>query len=106
MFAAAEGARGALTLATGEDDPLPPLRSSVKLWREAESPYERARAQMLLATALERAGQPEAARMKLAAARDCFDHLGARLDAEAAAAQLAASTGSEVSSSLRLNLGS
>ncbi|MGH3885352.1 MAG: hypothetical protein ACRDSZ_02085, partial [Pseudonocardiaceae bacterium] len=55
---------------------------------------------------LERAGQPEAARMELAAARDCFDHLGARLDAEAAAAQLAASTGSEVSSSLRLNLGS
>ncbi len=38
--------------------------------------------------------------MELAAARDCFDHRGARLDAEAAAAQLAASTGSEVSSSL------
>lgn len=75
-----------------------PLRSSVKLWREAESFYERARAQVLLATALERAGQPKAARMELAAARDCFDHRGARLDAEAAAAQLAASTGSEVSS--------
>ncbi len=44
LLAAAEGARSALALATGEDDPLPPLRSSVKLWREAESPYERARA--------------------------------------------------------------
>jgi hypothetical protein len=38
MRAAAETARGALALATGEDDPLPPLRRSVTLWQEAESP--------------------------------------------------------------------
>ncbi|MGH8571405.1 MAG: BTAD domain-containing putative transcriptional regulator, partial [Gammaproteobacteria bacterium] len=52
LRAAAEAARGALALATGEDDPLPSLRRSVELWREAGSPYERARARVLLATAL------------------------------------------------------
>ncbi len=87
MLAAAEAARGALALATGEDDPLPSLRRSVRLWREAESPYESARVRMLLAAALQRAGQPEAARGERATARDCFDRLGARLDAEAATAE-------------------
>ncbi|MGH3974607.1 MAG: hypothetical protein ACRDS9_14955, partial [Pseudonocardiaceae bacterium] len=85
MLAAAEAARGELALATGEDDPLPSLRRSVKLWREAESPYESARVRVLLAAALQRAGQPEAARMELANARDCFERFGARLDAEAIA---------------------
>ncbi|MGH3814655.1 MAG: BTAD domain-containing putative transcriptional regulator [Pseudonocardiaceae bacterium] len=85
LRAAAEAARGALALATGEDDPLPSLRRSVELWREAGSPYERARARVLLATALGRLGQPEAARLELAAARACFERLGARLDAEGAA---------------------
>jgi DNA-binding SARP family transcriptional activator len=84
LLAAAEAAYGELALATGENDPLPSLRRSVKLWREAESPYESARARVLLATALERAGQPEAARVELATARDCFDRLGAPLDAETA----------------------
>ncbi|MDQ3764952.1 MAG: AfsR/SARP family transcriptional regulator [Actinomycetota bacterium] len=84
MLASAEAAWGAVALATGEDDPLPSLRRSVKLWREAGSPYESARAQALLATALEQGGQPEAARVELANARDCFDRLGARLDAETA----------------------
>ncbi|MGH3917940.1 MAG: BTAD domain-containing putative transcriptional regulator [Pseudonocardiaceae bacterium] len=85
LLAAAEAARGALALATGEDDPLPSLRRSVELWHEAGSPYERARAQMMLATALDRAGRPEAARVELTAARACFERLGARLDAEGAA---------------------
>ncbi len=87
MLAAAEAARGAVALATGEDDPLPSLRRSVTLWREAESPYESARARVLLATALERAGQSEVARVELGKARDCFDRLGARLDAETATAE-------------------
>lgn len=93
MVAAAEAAHGALALATGEDDPLPSLRRSVKLWHEAGAPYESAQAKVLLATALDRAGQPEAARVELAAARACFERLGARLDAEGAAkvaAELAA----------------
>ncbi|MGH3719147.1 MAG: BTAD domain-containing putative transcriptional regulator [Pseudonocardiaceae bacterium] len=85
LLAAAECARGELALATGEDDPLPSLRRGVELWQEAGSPYESARARVLLATALDRAGQPEAARRDRAAARASFTRLGARLDAEAAA---------------------
>jgi DNA-binding SARP family transcriptional activator len=84
LVAAAEAARGALALTTVEDDPLPSLRRSVELWHEAGSPYASARARVLLATALDRAGQPELARVERAVARACFDRLGARLDAEAA----------------------
>ncbi len=82
LLAAAEAARGALALATGEEDPLRPLHRSVELWNEAGSPYESARARVLLATALDRVGKPEVARVELAAARACFDRLGARLDAD------------------------
>lgn len=87
LLAAAECARGELALATGEDDPLRPLRRGIALWEEAWSPYESARARLLLATALDRAGQGEAARHERAAARACFERLGARLDAEAATQQ-------------------
>ncbi|MDQ3989753.1 MAG: hypothetical protein M3291_11245, partial [Actinomycetota bacterium] len=78
-------ARGAVALATGEDDPVRPLRRSVSLWRDAGSPYESARARVLLADALDRADQHEEARLELAHAHVCFGRLGARLDAEAAA---------------------
>jgi DNA-binding SARP family transcriptional activator len=88
IHAAAEAARGALALATGIDDPLPSLRRSVTLWREAGSPYETARARVLLATAMERAGQYDSARVELADALACFDRLGARLDADAVADRL------------------
>ncbi|MGH3995983.1 MAG: hypothetical protein ACRDTJ_00790, partial [Pseudonocardiaceae bacterium] len=91
MLASAEAAHGALALATGDDDPLPSLRRSVKLWREAGSPYETARTQVLLATALDRAGRPESARVELAHARACFDRLGVRLDVETAIADIAES---------------
>jgi DNA-binding SARP family transcriptional activator len=82
LAAAAEYARGELGLATGEDDPLPSLRRSVALWGEAGSPYESARARVLLASALDRAGYREAARRERAAARECFERLGATLDVE------------------------
>ncbi len=97
MLAATECARGELAMVTGEDNPVQPLRRSVELWREAGSPYESARARVLLATALERAGQPWSARVELAAARACFDRLGARLDAEAAT-ELLTTTGDQVRS--------
>jgi DNA-binding SARP family transcriptional activator len=84
LLAAAECARGELALATGEEDPLRPLRRGIALWDEAWSPYESARARLLLATSLDRAGQREAARHERAAARACFERLGARLDAKAA----------------------
>ncbi|MGH3789628.1 MAG: BTAD domain-containing putative transcriptional regulator [Pseudonocardiaceae bacterium] len=79
LLAAAEGAHGELALATGEDDPLRSLRRSVTLWGEDWSPYESARARVLLATALDRAGQPDAARHERATAQACFTRLGARL---------------------------
>ncbi len=85
LLAAAASARGQLALDTGEECPLAPLRRSVELWREAESPYESARTQVLLATALKRAGQPELARVELICARAGFERLGARLDAEVVA---------------------
>lgn len=85
MLASAYRARGELALVTGEECPLAPLRRSVELWREAEVPYESARTRVLLATALDRAGRGEETRMELAAARACFERLGARLDAEAVA---------------------
>lgn len=88
FLAAAQCARGQLALATGEACALQSARRGVELWREAAAPYEAAQAQVLLATALGRAGQPEAARLELAAARACFERLGARLDAEAAAADI------------------
>ncbi|MGH3888888.1 MAG: BTAD domain-containing putative transcriptional regulator [Pseudonocardiaceae bacterium] len=83
MLAAAAAAGGELALAAGADNPVPLLRRSVALWGDAYAPYERARARVLLARALDRAGQPEAARHERATARDCFERLGARLDAEA-----------------------
>lgn len=83
MCAAAEAAWGALVLATGEEDPLPPLRRSVRLWQEAGSPYESARARVLLATALAQADHLDSALVELADARASFHQLGARLDAEA-----------------------
>ncbi len=98
LLAAADAARGAVALATGEDDPLPSLRRSVTLWREAESPYETARARVLLSAALARASQAEAARQELAAARVCFERLGARRDAEAAAIELLTTAGDRVGS--------
>ncbi len=85
LLAAAECARGELALATGEDDPVQPLRRSVALWGETLAPYERARARVLLASALDCAGQPEAARHELATALTCFERLGAKLDAGAVA---------------------
>jgi hypothetical protein len=98
LLAAAKCARGELALATSEEDPLPSLRRSVELWHEAGSPYESARVRMVLGTAMNRAGQSEAARLELAAAQACFDRLGARLDAETAAAELLIMTGERIRS--------
>jgi DNA-binding SARP family transcriptional activator len=95
LRAAAECACGELALATGEGDPLLPLRRGVALWGEACSPYESARARVLLATALDRAGQPEAARHERAAARAAFTRLGARPDAEAVEERVATSAGTQ-----------
>lgn len=85
LLAAAECARGELALAAGEGDPVQLLRRSVALWGDAWAPYEAARVQVLLARALDCAGNAEAARHERAAAHACFERLGAWLDAKAAA---------------------
>lgn len=85
LRAAAECARGEVELAAGDADPVPALRRGVALWQEAGAPYECARARVLLATALSRAGHPEAAQVELSEARSCFDRLGALRDVEALA---------------------
>ncbi|MGH4023833.1 MAG: BTAD domain-containing putative transcriptional regulator [Pseudonocardiaceae bacterium] len=85
LLAAAECARGELALATGEDDPVPLLRRSVALWTDAWAPYECARARVLLARALDLAGNPEAARHEYTTAQASFERLGAWLDAKSAA---------------------
>ncbi len=91
-------AEAAFALATGEGDPLPPPRRGVELWQEARSPYESARVRVALGAALDRAGQPDAAQLELAAARACVDRRGARLDAETAAAELLIITAERVRS--------
>jgi tetratricopeptide (TPR) repeat protein len=79
LRAAAECARGEVGLATGEEDPVRPLRRSVALWQEAGAPYECAQTRVLLACALDGDSQPDAARFELATAQAGFDRLGAQI---------------------------
>jgi tetratricopeptide (TPR) repeat protein len=64
------------------------LRRARDAWLAAGVPYEAARTRTLLAAAYRTAGDPAAARRELASARDAFHHLGARPDADRAAALL------------------
>ncbi|MGW7430374.1 LuxR family transcriptional regulator [Streptomyces sp. NPDC054861] len=87
LVAMAGTARGALALALGEPA-LPTLRRALARWRELPVPYGTARARMLLAAAERAAGDEEAARRQLTAARTTFEALGAVPDAARAAARL------------------
>ncbi|MFI8965759.1 LuxR family transcriptional regulator [Streptomyces sp. NPDC053493] len=71
LAAMAATARGAVDLARG------PLRRALALWLELRVPYEAARVRTLLAAADRAAGDEEAARRGLTAARTTFEHLGA-----------------------------
>ncbi|MBT2368261.1 LuxR family transcriptional regulator [Streptomyces sp. ISL-10] len=92
LGAMADTARGALALAQdGDRDPdaaLRPLRCALTAWREMRIPYETAQVRMLLAAAYRAAGDAEAARLELRAARTAFEQLGAVPDARRAAALL------------------
>jgi class 3 adenylate cyclase len=69
------------------------LRSAIKRWQDVGAPYETASARVLLASALRRLGDDDAADLEFRAARDAFARLGARLDlasAERAMAEAAA----------------
>jgi len=83
LGAAADHARGQLELATGDSsEAADRLTSAQRLWRQAEAPYEAARAQSLLAEAhLARDGR-QSGLLELRAARATFERLGAALDLE------------------------
>ncbi|MEV5970837.1 LuxR family transcriptional regulator [Streptomyces sp. NPDC051921] len=84
LTAVAATARGALALARGEPAHRP-LRQALALWLELRVPYEAGRARLLLAAADRAAGDHEAARLELGAARAVFERLGAGPDARRAA---------------------
>lgn len=74
-------ARGELQLAEGSaGDAIRNIRQSWRLWREADLPYEAARARLMLGVALREAGDEDGAQLELQAARSAFDKLGAVLD--------------------------
>jgi DNA-binding CsgD family transcriptional regulator len=95
LRAMADTAQGSLALAQGRpegpDDPdaaLRPLRRALAGWLGMRIPYEAAQVRMLLAAACRTAGDSEAARLELRAARSTFEQLGALPDARRAAALL------------------
>ena len=82
-------ARGAVRLADGgSQEALEDLRRASAAWSELKLPYEGARAQVLFGVAVRDAGDAEGARLELSAARAAFERLGARPDAQRAAALL------------------
>jgi hypothetical protein len=81
--AAAEHARGALELASGNsDEAAARLVSGQRLWLRVEAPYDAARAGELLGEAHLRRGDQDAGLLELRAAGAAFERLGAILDAE------------------------
>jgi class 3 adenylate cyclase len=66
------------------------LRMALRAWRDVGAPYEVARAQALLARGLRSLGDGDAADLELESSLEEFQRLGARLDAGAAEAELAA----------------
>ena len=89
LEATAATARGAVRLADdGSQEALEDLRRASVAWSELKLPYEGARAQVLFGVAVRDAGDAEGARLELSAARAAFERLGARPDAQRAAALL------------------
>ena len=83
-------ASGAVELAGGDAaGALPYLRKAQQLWTRTESPYERARVQVLTGRALAALGDAQSSRRELEAARSAFRRLGARPAADEVSALLA-----------------
>ncbi|MEW6272370.1 MAG: hypothetical protein AB1689_24060, partial [Thermodesulfobacteriota bacterium] len=90
VAASAVCARGELALAEGRhDDALQSLRHAWQIWCDSDLPYEAARARVLLADAHAAMGDADAARLEREAARQVYDRLGARRDAQLVAERLA-----------------
>jgi class 3 adenylate cyclase len=93
LLAAAAFAQGSLELTHGRpSDAVKRLRHALHLYEEVDLPYEAAESRVALAQAYRANGDPEAAVLELAAAREAFERLGAIRGAQAAAAQLASLT--------------
>lgn len=83
LKASALCARGGLQLAEGDHaGAVASLQRSWRMWKEADLPYEAARARMALGMALRADGDEQAAVMELQAARSAFERLGAAVDLE------------------------
>jgi class 3 adenylate cyclase len=81
LKAAALRARGELQLAHGDAArAAQSLHRSWRLWKDADLPYEAARARMLLGVALRADGDEDGGTLELQAARSAFERLGAVLD--------------------------
>ena len=90
LGAAAEHARGALELASGNaDEAAARLVSAQRLWLRVEAPYDAARAGELLAEAYLNRGDHHAGLLELRAAAAAFERLGATLDAQRTSRRLA-----------------
>jgi hypothetical protein len=85
MAAACAQAEGAIRLAEAAPlEAVEPLREALRLWRQAELPYEAACAQLLLARSYRDASDTERATLEADAARASFDALGATTDVRSA----------------------
>lgn len=83
LRAAAEHARGAVALASGNARlALEALRSSWTIWQEVEAPYESARTRLMMALAHRQLGDEDAADLELDAAAWAFEQLSADPDLE------------------------
>ncbi len=81
LIAASQTQRGAVLLAGGQiPEAVRALRQALGAWNQINAPYESARVRSLLAEAHEREGDVEQASLERAAARRCFEVLGASLD--------------------------
>ncbi len=81
LRAAAHRARGAVALARGEAVvALAALRTAFEIWQELDVPYETGRTRVLQAHALRALGDEDGAARECAAARACFERLGAAGD--------------------------
>jgi ATP/maltotriose-dependent transcriptional regulator MalT len=90
LAATADTASGALRLAEGDvPAALERLRRACASWQDLRLPYETARTRTLYGEAMRAAGDEDAARVELGAARAAFERLAAAPDAATVAALLA-----------------
>ncbi|MGQ0651687.1 MAG: adenylate/guanylate cyclase domain-containing protein [Betaproteobacteria bacterium] len=98
-LAAAAFARGELSMSEGRTrDAAIALAEARRLWSEIGAPYDAARAQVLLALALEKEGDRFAAEFEMRAACTSFERLGALRDKQQAAANLERLAGTDARS--------